>query len=127
MINFIVANNTKMDTAVLKTIEEIIKIPFVEEEFEAGAVCFATDEDVRPDFKLQFTVDDVINYIYAIVFQLYSKENTKNLSILDLKIPYPKNAASFWEYCSIGKKLRQQKIIVQLEFTAVSQLNWENI
>ncbi|GGA85546.1 hypothetical protein GCM10008015_27850 [Flavobacterium palustre] len=116
-----------MDAAVLKTIEEIIKIPFVEEEFEVGAVCFETDEDLRPDFKLQFTIDDVVNYIYAIVFRLYSKENTKNLSILDLKIPYPKNAASFWEDSSIGKKFRQQQIIKELEFTAVSQLNWESI
>lgn len=116
-----------MNTAVFKTIEKIIDIPFVEDEFEVGAVCFANDEDVRADFKLQFTAYDVVNYIYGIVFQLYSEENIKTLSILDLKIPYPKNATSFWEYSSIGKKFRQQQIIEQLEFIAVSQLNWESI
>lgn len=116
-----------MNRAVLKTIEEIIKTPFVEDKFESGAVCFASDEDVRADFKLQFTIYDVVNYIYGVVFQLYSEENIKTLFILDLKIPYPKNATSFWEYSSIGKKFRNQQIIEQLEFAAVSQLIWENI
>lgn len=116
-----------MKTAVLKRIEDIIQIPFVEDEFEVGAVCFANDEDVRADFKLQFTSYDVVNYVYGIVFQLYSKENLNTTSILDLKIPYPQNATSFWEYSSIGKKIRQEQIIEEIEFTAVSQLNWQSI
>ena len=55
-----------MKTTVFSTIENIIQIPFIEDKFEAGSVCFANDPDVRADFKLQFTTYDVVNYVYGI-------------------------------------------------------------
>lgn len=114
-----------MKTAVLKTIESIIETPFVEDEFELGSICFANDDEVRADFKLRFTTYHVVNYVYGI-YQLHLEENEK-LEISLLKIPYPVNAASFWHYCSIGKKIRQEHPIQEMEFIIVSELNWEGV
>ncbi|MFL9829647.1 hypothetical protein ABS764_02180 [Flavobacterium sp. ST-87] len=114
-----------MKRLVLKTIENSIEIPFVEDEFESGAVCFANDEDLRLDFKLQFTIYDVVNYVYGI-YQLYWEENGK-LEVSRLKIPYPVNAHRFWEYSTIGKKYRQQHVINKIELTDVTELQWENL
>lgn len=115
-----------MKTAVLKTLEKIIETPFVEDKFELGSVCFANDEDLRADFKLQFSIYDVVNYVYGI-YQLHFEENEKLESISLLKIPYPANASSFWQYANIGKKFRQEHPIPEMEFIVVSELNWESV
>ncbi|MBA0882423.1 hypothetical protein [Flavobacterium undicola] len=114
-----------MKVEVLKTIEKIIETPFVEDEFEVGSVCFANDEDLRADFKLQFSTYDVVNYVYGI-YQLLWEENEK-IEISLLKIPYPISASSFWQYSSIGKKFRQEHPIQEMEFIVVSELNWESV
>ena len=111
-----------MKIQVLKTIESIIETPFVEDEFESGSVCFANDEDLRANFKLQFTIYDVVNYVYG-VCQLHLEKNEK-LEISLLKIPYPVNADLFWKHSNGGKKLRQQQAINEIELTDVTILNW---
>lgn len=112
---------------VLKTIESIIKTPFVEDEFEDGSVCFANDEDLRVDFKIHFTIYDVVNYVYGVITQLYWEESEKLESISLLKIPYPIDATFFWQYSSIGKKLRREHPIQEMEFIDVTKLNWESV
>lgn len=113
-----------MEKSVFKLIEERIGIPFVEEEFEKGTVCFATDPELRTDFRIQFTHDDIVNYVYGIV----ALDSNKNLaSISSLKIPYPLDSDSFWQKSSIGKKYRESHAIKEIETVAVSKLNWESI
>lgn len=114
-----------MKIQVLKTLESIIKTPFAEDQLESGSVCFANSEDLRVDFKLQFTIYDVVNYVYGIC-HLHLDEN-KKLVISRLKIPYPVNADLFWKYSNRGKKIRQQQAINEIELTDITELNWENI
>ena len=112
---------------VFELIETIIEIPFVDDEIERGAVCFAFNEGIRADFILQFTAYDVVNYVYGIIFELYCKENEIVKSISILKIPYPTNATFFWNYSIIGKKYRLEDPIKEMEFMDVSKLNWEKV
>lgn len=112
-----------MESIVFKRLEKIIGIPFVEDDFVKGAVCFASDEDVRADFRIQFSKNDVINYVYGVVSLLYLKENT----IASLKIPYPVDADFFWKNSFIGKKIRQEQPVKEIELVSVSQLNWETV
>lgn len=114
-----------MKTSIFNTIENILQIPFVEGKFEAGSVCFANDEEVRADFKLQFTTFDVMNYVYGI-YQLHWEENQK-IELSVLKIPYPENADFFWKYANIGKKFRLENPIKEMEFFDLTELNWESI
>ena len=115
----------QMKANVFNTIENKIQIPFVEEEFEVGSVCFANDEEVRSDFKLQFTTYDVVNYVYGI-YQWHWEEN-KKIEITLLKIPYPENDKFFWKYANLGKKFRLEHPIKEMEFLAITALNWESI
>jgi hypothetical protein len=116
-----------MKATIFATIERIIETPFVEDQFEHGSVCFERDEEVRADFRLQFTVYDVVNYAYGIVYQLYWKENEALKSISLLKIPYPANATFFWNYSTIGKKYRLKEPIKEMEFIDVSKLRWGSV
>jgi hypothetical protein len=116
-----------MKVTIFATIERIIETPFVEDQFENGSVCFERDEDVRADFRLEFTVYDVVNYVYGVISQLYWKENEELKSISLLKIPYPISATDFWKYSVIGKKQRLKEPIKEMEFIDVSKLNWKSV
>lgn len=113
-----------MEKSVFKSIEKILGIPFVDDELTTGAVCFATDEELRADFKIQFISNDVVNYVYGII-TLDSNENLASIS--SLKIPYPVNADVFWQNSIIGKKYRQNHFIKEIESVIVTQLNWETV
>lgn len=113
-----------MNTATFKILEEIIGIPFFDKTFETGAVCFATSDEVRADYKLQFTTDDVVDYIYGIVYQWYGNESEL---LTSYKIPYPTSATFFWKYCAAGKEYRAANSIKAIEIEALSDLNWHTI
>jgi|688.fasta_scaffold954692_1 hypothetical protein len=114
-----------MNVNFCKKIERIIETPFVENELEDGSVCFEKDEDLRADYRLQFTYYNVVNYVYGIINELHYKKNKEFNTLSLLKIPYPLNAAFFWKYNAIGKEIRLQKPIKEIELIDVTQLNWE--
>lgn len=116
-----------MKASIFSTIERIIETPYVETPLDMGSVCFESDDELRAEFLLQFTVYDVVNYVYGVVYQLYWRENNKIESISILKIPYPVNATFFWQYSTIGKKIRIEHPIQEMEFISVSELNWESV
>lgn len=120
-------NRKESKQDIFKLIEERIGIPFVKDQYEESEVCFVNNEDIRYDFKLQFTTYDVIHYIYGVIYKLYWKKNEKLPPIQLLKIPLPVNAVSFWEYAEIGKENRLQYPNMTIEFVKLSDLNWSTI
>ncbi len=112
---------------VFNTIERIIETPYAEDSFETGSVCFEGDDELRAEFLLHFTAYDVVNYVYGVVYQLYWKEITKIESISMLKIPYPVDATFFWEYGTVGKKIRSKHPIQEMEFISLHELNWGSV
>lgn len=116
-----------MKASIFSTIERIIETPYVEDPSEVGSVCFESDDELRAEFLLQFTVYDVVNYVYGVVYQLYYVDNNEIETISILKIPYPINATFFWQYCTIGKKIRIEHPIQEMEFISISELNWESV
>ncbi|WPR70591.1 hypothetical protein SLW70_11675 [Flavobacterium sp. NG2] len=111
-----------MKSTIYKKIESIIQLPFMNETFHSGAVCFADSEELRDDFKLYFTNYDLINYIYGVVVQVYPNQNLK--SVTDFKIPFPANVTAFWETVEVGKKHRQKNPISVIELADCSDFNW---
>ena len=76
-----------MKSIVFETLEKIVGVPFQDLETETSTVCLANSEELRAEFQLQFTVYDVVNYVYGIVSAIPGK-----IQILSLKIPYPVDA-----------------------------------
>lgn len=113
-----------MRVTVFKKIEAIIAIPFVDEEITTASVCFACSDELRADFRIQFSAFDVVNYVYGIIQDCYTIEEIKTTSILDFKIPYPQNAAFFWNYSFIGEKNRFKFTIKEINFIDLNELNW---
>lgn len=109
---------------IFKSIEEIIGLPFLREDFEDSSVCFENNEDLRDDFKVHFTAYDIVNYAYGIIYQSYSQEDENPQFYGSLEIPYPLDAAYFWQYSNLGKKHRIKQPIEELELANISELNW---
>lgn len=116
-----------MKSNIFSTIERIIETPYVEDLFETGSVCLESDDELRAEFLLQFTIYDVVNYVYGVVNQLYCEGDNEMESISIFKIPYPVNATFFWQYSAIGRRIRIEHPIQEMEFISVSELNWELI
>jgi hypothetical protein len=107
------------DKEVLDTIEKIIGIPFISDSYATGAVCFANNEEVRPEFRLSFNTFHVLDYSHAIIFK---SEETANL----LKIPFPEDSTCFWELVAIGAKLRKSGLIDKISNENLFKIKWYN-
>lgn len=116
-----------MKANIFSIIERIIETPYVEDLSDIGSVCLESDVELRAEFLLQFTICDVVNYVYGVIYQLYWKENYKLKSILLIRIPYPVNATFFWQYSTIGREIRIEHPIQEMEFISVSELHWESV
>ena len=54
----------------LYQISEKLKINFIKDEGKgmAGEVCFANSPEVRPEFRVTFTIKDFLDYVYAVIY-----------------------------------------------------------
>lgn len=112
------------DQEVLDTIEKIIGIPFIEELYLEGSVCFANNDEVRSEFRQTFNVSDVINYVNAIIFKSQRNRSSFLLDEAAIEIPYPSNSSFFWEQVTTGKKLRESALLKQYEIKSYFEINW---
>lgn len=76
---------------------------------EDGNVCFANNNsELRDEYKQTFTIADLQNYIYAVLHSANYKECYKDFLKDDLcKIPYPKNAETFWKLARLGDQIKR--------------------
>jgi hypothetical protein len=109
------------DKEVLDIIEKIIGIPFISDSYATGAVCFADDEEVRPEFRQSFNTFHVLDYIKAIIHQSNDIEFIEKVSF---QIPYPENSTSFWKLVASGIKLRKSDLIDKTRKEAHFEIKW---
>lgn len=73
-----------------------------------GEVCFANSPEVRPEFRQTFAPIDILDYIYAVLHSPTYREKYKEFLKIDFpRVPYPKDAATFWKLVALGGQLRQ--------------------
>ncbi len=81
------------------------------------------DKDYPLDLKPSFAPIDILDYIYAILHSPAYREKYKEFLKIDFpRVPYPKDAASFWQYVALGGELRK---IHLLESPIVEQYTTE--
>lgn len=61
-----------------------------------------------PQDGVVFAPIDILDYIYAVLHSPTYREKYKEFLKIDFpKIPYPKDAATFWELVALGKQIRE--------------------
>lgn len=92
---------------ILKQISKSLGLTFTNEK-EEGNVCLANDKDVRSEFRTTFAPIDLLDYIYAVLHSPTYRETYKEFLKIDFpRVPYPKNADTFWQLVQLGGELRQ--------------------
>ncbi|MBZ4034523.1 hypothetical protein K6T82_07080 [Flavobacterium sp. 17A] len=89
--------NQNLNSALLSKIEKMLNLIFIKEELEFN-VCFANNDEVRPEYKQSFRLLDLLDYIYA--FKYSSKFATTQKIILSPEVEV------FWKLVKIGSVLR---------------------
>jgi len=78
---------------------------------------FTNEKEQTPD---TFAPIDILDYIYAVLHSPTYRDKYKEFLKIDFpRVPYPKDAATFWQLVALGSELRQ---IHLLESPVVSKL-----
>jgi len=66
--------------------------------------------------KMTFNSLDIFDYIYAVLYSPTYREKFKEFLKIDFpRVPYPKNAETFWQLVKLGSKLRQIHLLESQE------------
>jgi predicted helicase len=69
---------------------------------------FLQDENLISDNDETFTPIDILDYIYAVLHSPTYREKYKEFLKIDFpRVPYPTNAATFWQLVALGGELRK--------------------
>ena len=102
---------------ILKQIEKNIGLAFVTEPFgyaqsPEGNVCMINSPEVRDDFKETFSPNDLLAYIYAMLYSPNSREKHQRFLNSDFsRVPCPANLHGFWNLVGLGGELRQLHLL----------------
>jgi predicted helicase len=97
-----------LNPAIVNQLAEKLGLTFVPEKEPAGNVCFVNNPEVRHDFKTTFAPIDILDYIYAVLHSPTYREKYKEFLKIDFpRVPYPKDAATFWQLVELGGEIRQ--------------------
>ncbi|WP_433829094.1 hypothetical protein [Flavobacterium anhuiense] len=72
------------------------------EEQESGNVCFANNDEVRPEYRQSFKLIDLLDYIYAYMHSSFFNESQNIILTSDTNL--------FWKLVRIGSGFRKQNI-----------------
>lgn len=97
-----------LNMEIVNQIAEKLELVFVPEKEPEGKVCFMNNPEVRDDYKTTFAPIHILDYIYAMLHSPNNREkNTEFRNIKFPRVPYPKNAETFWQLVSLGKQIRE--------------------
>ena len=107
------------DKEVLVTIEKIIGIPFIAELYFEGSVCFANNDEVRAEFRQDFNVFHVLDYVNASICKSELRLKTDFI-----KIQYPQDSTFFWKQVAVGAALRKSDLLEESTIKKNFEIKW---
>ena len=102
--------NGQLSTDLDESRKPNLKLEIVNEIAKSLRLKFVPDEmlkEVQHD-KTVFTPIDILDYIYAVLHSPVYRETYKEFLKIDFpKIPYPKDATTFWQLVALGSQIRE--------------------
>jgi predicted helicase len=97
-----------LNPEIVKQLADKLGLTFVPEKEPEGNVCFINNTEVWPDFRSTFAPIDILDYIYAVLHSPAYREKYKEFLKIDFpRVPYPKDAETFWQLVELGSEIRQ--------------------
>jgi predicted helicase len=96
-----------LNLEIVNKISEALHLTFTPEKETEGEVCFANNPDLRPEYRTSFAPIDLLDYIYAVLHSPTYRQKYKEFLKIDFpRVPYPKDAETFWSLVKLGGELR---------------------
>lgn len=106
------------DKGIISKIEEILWIKLI-------------DSEQSSELQKWFTPEDLLDYIYAVLYSKNYREIYKSFLKIDFpKIPYPKDKSSFFEFVRLWNELRSYHLLENqkvYDFITTYPIEWENL
>lgn len=102
-----------LNMEIVKEIAEKLGLNFVAEkvDLQAGGDWFVPRID-SADVEEAFAPIDLLDYIYAVLHSSKYREKYKEFLKIDFpRVPYPKDAKTFWKLVELGSKIRQLHLL----------------
>ncbi|SFS59303.1 type ISP restriction/modification enzyme [Lutibacter maritimus] len=97
---------------IVNQLAKTLGLTFTPEKETESNVCFANSSEVTNNFKTTFAPIDILDYIYAVLHSPTYREKYKEFLKIDFpRVPYPKNAETFWQLVNLGGELRQLHLL----------------
>lgn len=107
-----IERSPNLNPAIVQQIAEKINLTFTPEKEKGGNVCHAGSPEVHPEYRQSFAPIDLLDYIYAVLHSPTYRETYKEFLKIDFpRVPYPKDAATFWALVALGGQLRQTHLL----------------
>lgn len=111
--------NSRTGIGAFNAIEKIIRqisvktgLTFIPDKEPEGNVCMAANKEVRSEFKITFSLEDIVDYIYAVLYSpAYRRNNNENLKNDFPRIPYPDDTSVFWKLVELGGELKKTHLL----------------
>jgi predicted helicase len=103
-----------LNTAIVAQIGEKIGLRFVHEPVETLQcnVSTTTARTSTTPIRTTFAPIDILDYIYAVLHSPTYREKYKEFLKIDFpRVPYPKDAATFWALVALGSEIRQLHLL----------------
>ena len=93
----------------INQIAESLKMTFITKKELNSNICFVNSDELRPEYKDLFTLENLYDYLYAVWYSITQKENTnEGFTKIFKNIPLPTDKKKFWELVYFGKELREE-------------------
>lgn len=89
---------------IINQIANTLGLMFINQKEREGNVCFANNQDLRPEFKQSFTLLDLLDFSYAVLNSRIYRQGKQDF----LEIPIPSDSCIFWQLVQIGNNLRNK-------------------
>lgn len=89
---------------IINQIANALGLMFINQKEKEGNVCFANNQDLRPEFKQSFTLLDLLDFSYAVLNSRIYHQRKQDF----LEIPIPSDSCIFWQLVQIGSNLRNK-------------------
>lgn len=93
-----------LNPEIINQVADYLGLLFINEKETEGNVCFVNSNELRPEFRQNFTSIDLLDYCYAV---LHSPINEIS-EINSVRIPITSNSSVFWELVNYGSELRKE-------------------
>ena len=91
---------------IINQVADCLDLLFISEKETEGSVCFINSNELRSEFRQSFTIIDLLDYCYAVLYLAINKISEINSA----RIPITSNSSVFWELVKHGSKLRKKDI-----------------